>query len=128
MTQGPAERSIERITFQNQMIVQFVSRSTKWRTGRTQHLRKREPMFASFYKLRSEGYAKKLYSVRFWNLDGRVGLQLLVMPDFCPAFTSTPTRRDIRQTYVATFFFSGASAVIAVPTGRANARPITRSS
>ncbi len=51
------------------------------------------------------GYAKRLYSTGFSNFDVGVGLQLLVMPEYDPAFTSTPTRRDIPHTYVATIFF-----------------------
>ena len=62
-------------------------------------------MSASFYKFRPGGYAKKLYSVRFWNFDVRVGLQLLVTSEYLQPSRAPPTRRDIRQTYVATFFF-----------------------
>lgn len=64
-------------------------------------------MSASFYKFRPGGYAKKLYSVRFWNFDVRVGLQLLVMSEYHPAFTSTPTSSRHMSNVCRDDFFSG---------------------
>lgn len=73
--------------------------------GRTQRLGPCEDVCIVLH-VSPRGYAKELYSVGFSTFDVGVGLQLLVMPDYGPAFTSTPTRRGIRHTYAATFFAS----------------------